>query len=102
MDPGESPEQCLIRELGEELNWCATSPHYMYPWFPNAQSVVHMYLVYLDVNVSELQLREGAGMALLRRTDMASIKLAPEVSDNMDRAMSCLQTLPMSVDGTNG
>ena len=84
IEPGETPAQGLVRELGEELNWVPRDFCYLYPWQPKDGSVVHIFLAVMDVAIDRLDLAEGAGMALVDFGEMLSLQLAPEVSENMD------------------
>jgi 8-oxo-dGTP diphosphatase len=91
IDPGETPEQGLLRELEEELVWCTNSGRYLHPWHPGDGSIVHIFLIALDVPVSSLELREGIEMRLVSADDMRFLKLAPEVEENIDKVLSIIQ-----------
>jgi len=93
IDPGETLEQGLLRELREELNWCAKRPQYLYPWFVNDRTTLHLYIVSLDMPVADLELREGIAMALLSPREMQSLKLAPEVREHIDEVVSCMESM---------
>ena len=87
IEPRETPEQGLARELREELAWRLPKGQYLFPWHPGDGSIVHIFFVLLDVPLSDLQLAEGAGMALVGLDEIASFKLAPEVSENLDEVI---------------
>ena len=80
----ETPAQGLLRELAEELNWQAKDPTYLLPWYPRPQTTIHIFGVDLDVPVANLELTEGAGMAMFSLDEMRSLKLTPEISQNFD------------------
>ena len=80
----ETPEQGLLRELEEELGWQASYPVYLIPWHPRPDSTIHIFAVELDVLISELKLREGAGMELVGLKEMESLKLTPEIRHNFE------------------
>lgn len=71
MEPGESPEEALRRELLEEISWRAGSLH---PWFThrNPQRVAHFFLTSLEAPLSSLQLREGQDYLLAETTALQS------------------------------
>jgi 8-oxo-dGTP diphosphatase len=63
MEPGETPEQSLRRELIEEIGY-SSGP--LTPWFRSAAGgrVRHVFRIDLDVEPDQLQLREGQDMTL--------------------------------------
>ena len=65
LEPGESPEQGLRRELIEEIGWC---PLTLNPWFQHQtpQRLLHAFHGDLDVPLSELTLLEGQDLTLAR------------------------------------
>lgn len=71
LDPGETPEQGLRRELLEEIGWRAEG---LSPWFEHRdpQRVLHVFRGGLTVALADLRLSEGQDMALASRQDMES------------------------------
>ena len=63
LDPGESAEEALRRELLEEINWSAEAMAF---WFmhSNARRRAHFFRGRLSVPLSRLELNEGQDMAL--------------------------------------
>ena len=63
LDPGESPEQALRRELLEEIAWPAGGLSF---WFrdSNSQRIAHFFRAPLTVPLQALQLLEGQDMVL--------------------------------------
>ncbi len=64
LDPGETPEQALRRELMEEISWQppAIEPvmvHHLH------RRTAHVFRAALSVPMEQLQLREGQAMALV-------------------------------------
>ena len=80
----ETPEQGLLRELEEELSWRAQDPTYILPWCPRSNTTIHIFSVDLDVPVASLELKEGAGMALISLDEMRSLQVTPEIRHNFD------------------
>jgi 8-oxo-dGTP diphosphatase len=64
LDPGETAEQALRRELVEEIGWQAGVVH---PWFrhEDPHRVLHVFRGPLTVPLEDLELREGQDMALV-------------------------------------
>ncbi|NEO27989.1 MAG: NUDIX domain-containing protein, partial [Kamptonema sp. SIO4C4] len=60
LEPGETPEEALIRELQEEINYTLTVTPKKLGTFPNAeyQSLRHVYVAPLLVPITALQLNE--------------------------------------------
>jgi 8-oxo-dGTP diphosphatase len=71
LDPGETPEQALRRELMEELAWDAGD---LEIWFrhSNQQRLAHVFRARLTVPLANLQLREGQDMTLASLDELAS------------------------------
>ena len=97
LEPGENPEQALRRELLEEIGYDAGPVR---PWFRSAAGgrVRHVFQVELDVDPSELQLREGQDMALAGFDALCSGRvwsprlgqhrqLAPSLQEALDRRL---------------
>jgi 8-oxo-dGTP diphosphatase len=63
LDPGESPDQALRRELQEEINWCAGDLPF---WFRHStqQRTAHFFRASLPLPLDDLQLLEGQDMVL--------------------------------------
>ena len=63
LDPGETPEQALRRELLEEINWMAGELPF---WFDHADPhrIAYFFRATLTVHLEELQLLEGQDMVL--------------------------------------
>ena len=72
MEPGETPEQSLRRELIEEIGF-SSGP--MTPWFRSAAGgrVRHVFRVDLNVDPDGLQLREGQDMLLASLEELGKI-----------------------------
>ena len=69
LDPGETPELALRRELLEEISWQPGEVQY---WLQqrNHRRLAHVFRVELTVPLSELQLLEGQDMALVSREEL--------------------------------
>jgi 8-oxo-dGTP diphosphatase len=63
LDPGETPEQAVRRELVEEIGWQAVPLRH---WFSHTdpQRVLHVFRGPLTVPLEELRLMEGQGLTL--------------------------------------
>ena len=71
LDPGESPEQALRRELVEEIGWTAGP---LEPWFDHHDPLrsAHFFRGHLGVTTAELQLMEGQDLTLASLQELAS------------------------------
>lgn len=71
LEPGETPERALRRELLEEIGYRATT---LEPWFRSEASgrVRHLFRGPLTVPLHELHLQEGQDMALVRPQALAA------------------------------
>ncbi len=63
LDPGETPEQALRREVEEEINWVADEVSL---WFSHQEPhrVLHVFHLQLTAPLEILELREGQDMVL--------------------------------------
>jgi 8-oxo-dGTP diphosphatase len=97
MEPGETPEQSLRRELIEEIGY---SGGLLTPWFRSAAGgrVRHVFRVALDVEPEQLELREGQDMTLASLEELGSGRvwsprlaqhrpLAPSLQDALAREL---------------
>lgn len=71
LDPGEAPEQAILRELGEEIGWEAPELPF---WFEHrdAQLSAYYFRGPLTVPLSELRLNEGQDMVLAGLEELRS------------------------------
>lgn len=71
LDPGETPEQGVRRELIEEISWQAGELNH---WFSHTdpQRVLHVFRGRLSVPLEQLTLQEGQDMTLASAEEIAS------------------------------
>jgi 8-oxo-dGTP diphosphatase len=69
LDPGETPEQALRRELLEEISW---EPGEVQHWLQHRhpRRLAHVFRVELTVPLRELHLLEGQDMALVSGAEL--------------------------------
>lgn len=93
MEPGETPEQSLRRELIEEIGF-RSGP--VTPWFQSAAGgrVRHVFRVALDVEPEQLQLNEGQDMALASLEELSSGRVwSPRLAQHRPLAPSLQEAL---------
>ncbi|MFM7314293.1 MAG: NUDIX hydrolase [Cyanobium sp.] len=93
LEPGETPEQALRRELLEEIGWAAGP---VQPWFRSAAGgrVRHVFRVELGVDPGQLQLLEGQDMVLASLQDLSSgLVWSPRVGQHRPLAASLQEAL---------
>jgi 8-oxo-dGTP diphosphatase len=69
LDPGETPEQGLRRELQEEINWQPTALELVMV-HPIHRRTAHVFRAELSVPLNQLQLLEGQDMALVSTEEL--------------------------------
>ncbi|MEB3321001.1 MAG: NUDIX hydrolase [Cyanobium sp.] len=71
LDPGETPEQALRRELLEEIGW---QPSRLRFWLHhrNQRRLAHVFHVDLSLPLERLRLLEGQDMALVSEAELLS------------------------------
>ena len=69
LDPGETPEQALRRELLEEISWQPTVVELVMVHHIHRRTA-HVFRAELSVPLEQLQLLEGQDMALVSAEDL--------------------------------
>jgi 8-oxo-dGTP pyrophosphatase MutT (NUDIX family) len=69
LDPGETPEQALRRELLEEISWQAPALELVMVHHIHRRTA-HVFRAELSVPLEQLQLLEGQDMALVTAEDL--------------------------------
>ncbi|MCP9917771.1 NUDIX hydrolase [Cyanobium sp. ATX 6F1] len=90
LDPGETPEQALRRELLEEINWQAGELPF---WFrhSNPARVAHFFRADLTVPLESLQLLEGQDLVLASTRELNSGRVwSPKLRQHRPLAPSLL------------
>ena len=71
LEPGETPEQALRRELLEEISWCGEGLHFRF-LHQHPRRLAHVFVGQLTVPLEQLRLLEGQDMALVSATELRS------------------------------
>jgi 8-oxo-dGTP pyrophosphatase MutT (NUDIX family) len=107
LDPGETPEQALRRELVEEIGWQAGSLAYAFR-HERPTRVLHYFHGPLTVPLAELRLQEGQDLALVSLAELESgTVLSPKLGERRPLAESLTLALPdlrrrHAADGSTG
>jgi 8-oxo-dGTP pyrophosphatase MutT (NUDIX family) len=97
LDPGETPEQAVRRELVEEIGWQAGPLRH---WFSHTdpQRVLHVFRGPLTVPLEELRLMEGQGLTLASQATLETGQVWSEalqqyrpLAPSLQRALELLQ-----------
>jgi len=75
IEPGESPEQCVRRELQEEIGFI---PQQVSLWkvLPWKEYLIHIFEIQIDRGIKELTLTEGADMRFFTKEEILDTDLA--------------------------
>ncbi|MBP0017677.1 MAG: NUDIX hydrolase [Cyanobacteria bacterium SBLK] len=65
LDPGETPEEALLRELVEEIGYEFIGTPLKFGQYPSDRAIRHVFAVPLEVPFSQLELKEGWDFALV-------------------------------------
>jgi 8-oxo-dGTP diphosphatase len=94
LDPGETPEQALRRELTEEIGWHAGALTYAF-CHERPTRVLHYFHGPLSVPLAELRLQEGQDLALVSLAELESgLVLSPKLGQRRPLAESLTLALP--------
>lgn len=69
LDPGETPEAAMIRELKEEIAYCPLQIK-LFERYEDVQVIRHVFYAPLTVPISELELNEGWDLGLFSLEDV--------------------------------
>ena len=74
LEPGETAEEAVQRELEEEISWSPSAP--LKPWFSDASGtrVVHVFRGALTVPTTDLHLKEGQDLRLVSFESCAAVR----------------------------
>ena len=94
LDPGETPEQALRRELLEEIAWQAGPLTFAFRQ-ERPERVLHYFHAPLPVPLQALRLLEGQDLALVSLAEMeAGAVWSPKLGESRPLAASLLFALP--------
>ncbi|EDY37222.1 nudix family protein [Cyanobium sp. PCC 7001] len=94
LDPGESPQQAVRRELLEEIRWWPPTPLPLWFRHTNAQRVAHVFRSPLPLPLTELALQEGQDMVLASPEELRGGRLwSPRLLQHRSLAASLLCAL---------
>lgn len=80
IDPGETPEQAIKRELEEELCWSPPEVKYLLNWQEQGTPwLTYIFAVSLTVPISELKLTEGQALGLFTFEELTQLPLVPKI-----------------------
>jgi len=85
LEEGETPEQALIREVKEELDFDLKE----YQFFKKyeclegdaLQNIKYVYIGKIDKPISELKLQEGQGLQFFKKEEISQVKFANILKD---------------------
>ena len=93
LDPGETAEQALRRELVEEISWEA-GPLSFWLHHRNARRLAHIFRGPLTVPLQQLQLLEGQDMALVSEAELLTGRIwSPVLQEHRPVADGILEAL---------
>jgi 8-oxo-dGTP diphosphatase len=94
LDPGETPEQALRRELLEEIAWQAGPLRFAFRQV-RPERVLHYFHAALPVPLEELRLLEGQDLALVALAEMERGAVwSPKLGERRPLAASLQWALP--------
>ncbi|MEM9540382.1 MAG: NUDIX hydrolase [Cyanobacteria bacterium P01_E01_bin.42] len=83
LDPGETPEEALLRELVEEIDYKFTETPLKFGQYPSDRVIRHVFAVPLQVPLSHLELKEGWDFALVTAEEIRQGERFSEIADSV-------------------
>lgn len=83
VEPGETPEQALLREIREEINIALPRPRFFrdYRW---PECTEHIFWQWLDIEPDRVTLTEGQRLAYFARGDLGGLRFASHYGRILD------------------
>jgi 8-oxo-dGTP pyrophosphatase MutT (NUDIX family) len=76
-EPGETPEECLRRELREELNWVPRTFEKRVELWVAGDLVAWFYHAVLDVGIDQLRVAPGYKALVVSRLALSDLPVSP-------------------------
>jgi len=73
VEPGESPSQCIIRELKEEIGYTLVDPQ-IYAITEFDDRVEHTYIEHADLDIDETHLTEGQRLKWFSKDEIGALE----------------------------
>lgn len=78
LETGETPEECLAREIDEELGLCiAVSGHFMTSFYRQASGMIELMAFFAEVHSGDMRLNVHADVRWVLPQDLETIDFAP-------------------------
>ncbi len=91
LDPGETPQQAIVRELTEELCWTPPDPRFLFTWEEEMKPwVTYVFATPLTVAVEHLCLTEGQALGMFTLNELTHLQLVPKIQQMLPRVISLL------------
>lgn len=91
VDPQETPEQAMRRELEEELTWTPGDVHFLFTWEERETSAMtYVFGVPLTVPIHQLQLTEGQDLKLFTLDELTKFPVVPKILRMLPQAIAAI------------
>jgi 8-oxo-dGTP pyrophosphatase MutT (NUDIX family) len=91
VDEGETSDECIVRELEEEIGIKANPKHLFYQETEIAEGVLTEVDVYgAEVSLAEIdRVTEGSGLAFFSKEELSSLKLFHDTKIALEKYFDC-------------
>jgi 8-oxo-dGTP diphosphatase len=91
LDPGETPEQAMRRELTEELTWIPAEVQFLFTWEEiETLAMTYVFGVPLTVPADQLQLTEGQALKLFALDELTKFPVVPKILRMLPQAIAAI------------
>ncbi|MDY7016067.1 MAG: NUDIX hydrolase [Cyanobacteriota bacterium] len=91
VEPEETPEQAIRRELEEELTWIPPDVQFLSIWEERETlATIHVFSVPLTVPVNQLHLTEGQALKLFALDELTKFPVVPKILRMLPQAIAAI------------
>lgn len=97
IEPGETPEQTIKREIEEEIGWKPPEVKYILTWKEEKESwETTVFGTRLTVDTSELILTEGQDLGLFTLEELKQLPIVPKIHKMLPQAVEAIAYPPLT------
>jgi len=97
IEPGETPEGAIKRELEEEIGWVPSEIKYILRWKEVDEDwSVNIFAAALTVDMKSLKLTEGQDLGLFTLAEMTQMQVVPKIHKMLHKVVEAIAYPPLT------